>query len=215
MKNIRIIFSAFVLSFFLFSCGEKNDKSNNEQTHADTVAAQVCTYSYDEASTTVMWTAYKFTEKAAVTGKFDTVIVTGTQITGDAMQVIAGALFEIKTGSTQTNDAEKNANIISAFFAKMLNTNSITGKVKSVADGKAVISISMNDVENDVEGEVKIENNKLSFKAEINLDKWNGQDAIKSLNEKCKANHTGKDGKLMVWPDVSLYVETTLKEECK
>lgn len=214
MKNKFIYSLAFVFAATLVSCsGEKETEEKDEETAE--VKKEVCTYSYDNTTTVVQWTAYKFTEKSPVQGKFDTIIVTGDKPSEDAMEVINGATFQIKTASTQTNDAEKNGNIIAAFFGKMLNTVSITGTVKSVKDGKATISIKMNDVEKDVEGLVVYAEDKLSFKADISLDNWNGQAAIKSLNEKCKKNHTGTDGKLYVAPDVTLYVETTLKKECK
>jgi hypothetical protein len=205
-----------LLSAALMACGGKKENDETaEGKGAPAEKAEVCTYSYDNASTMVQWTAYKFTEKAAVQGKFDSVLVSGTTASEDPLKVIEGAAFEIKTASLQTNDAEKNGNIISAFFGKMLNTASITGTVKTIGDGKATIAVKMNDVEKDVEGTVTWEEDKIGFNAEINLDDWKGQDAIKSLNEKCKKNHTGTDGKLLVWPTITLFVQTTLKKECK
>ena len=216
MKKQFIYVLSILFSVTLFSCG--GEKETTEESPADdkgAVKEEVCTYSYDNATTIVQWTAYKFTEKAAVQGKFDTVIVSNTQTSEDPMAVLTASTFEIKTASLQTQDLEKNGNIISAFFGKMISTTSITGMVRSIDGGKAIISLKMNFVEMDVKGEITKVDDKIIFKADINLDTWNGQDAIKSLNEKCKKNHTGKDGKLYVAPDVTIYVETTLKKECK
>ncbi|MFI5205010.1 MAG: hypothetical protein ACHQF2_10980, partial [Flavobacteriales bacterium] len=162
MKKQPIYILALLFSATLFSCGGEKETTEEEKGTTEEVKEEVCTYSYDAATTIVQWTAYKFTEKSPVQGKFDSVVVTGTKSSEDVMEVINGATFEIKTASTQTNDKEKNGNIISAFFGKMLNTVSITGTVKSVdAAGKAVMTIKMNDVEKDVEGTLAFAEDKL------------------------------------------------------
>jgi hypothetical protein len=214
MKNVSKILFLFIGPIILFSCG--GNKETDEKIEAKEVAnEEICIYSYDNSTTIVQWTAYKFSEKSPVQGKFDSVTVSGTSDNEDASAVINGATFEIKTSSVQTNDAEKNGNIVAGFFNAMVNTSTITGTIKSISSEKAVIGIKMNDVEFDVKGNVSFAENKLSFKADVSLNNWNGQTALNSLNNRCKKNHTGTDGKLVAWPDVSIYVETTLKQACK
>ena len=61
------------LGAVLFSCAKKETDSTVETTQE----VKNCTYQYAKDSTRVAWTAYKFTEKVGVGGKFDEFEVTG------------------------------------------------------------------------------------------------------------------------------------------
>jgi polyisoprenoid-binding protein YceI len=217
MKKLSLLSLAFAAVFA--SCGGGEKKEETPKT--DTVAVeekkeQKCTYAYVHDSTTVKFTAYKFTEKAGVNGYFDSVVVTGTHDSDTAHQVINGASFTVFVSSVETNDKGRNEKIVKHFFGKMVNTNEITGTVKSVSgDGtKVTFLIKMNDIENEVEAPATWDGERVTLKTDINLEKWNGQAAIDGITKACKANHTGTDGVTKVWPDVTIVITTTLSKIC-
>lgn len=217
MKRSKLMYA---LPFFLLglaACGgEKESEAESTDENAE-VAEKACTYSYDNSTTMVQWTAYKFTERAPVQATFDTVEVNGTQSSEDMGKVLENATFTLHTASTQTGDMGKNNNIVTHFFGSWIDPGKITGTVRSIdlEKGEALFSLKMNGLELDVDGELTVEENKIRCKGEVDLLSWNGQKAIDNLNEACKANHTGPDGKLMVWPIVTFYLETTLTKNCE
>ncbi|MBX7094171.1 MAG: YceI family protein [Flavobacteriales bacterium] len=217
----KILFSLLTISSLaMVSCGggeeKKEEKSADSTAKVEEPKAPVCTYSYQHDSTRVEWIAYKFTEKAGVKGRFDSTEVTGTGDADTMQNVFKNAAFKIYTASTETNDKGRNEKIVKFVFGKMKSTSEITGSVKSInADGSMfTISIKMNEIEKDVEVPATWEGEKVTLKADINLEDWNGQESVKAITEACKKNHTGTDGITKVWPDVTIIISTTLHKTC-
>lgn len=213
MKTFFILSAASVLLFI--SCGTESNNENTEQTEKQ--QRPVCTYSYLHDSTHVNWTAYKFTEKKGVKGTFDSVVVEGVANGAiSPFDVFANMSFRILSSSVNTNDAARDQKILNYFFGKMIATSEISGKIVSVNEkGEAEVLIKMNNVEHNVLGVFTIQENKVSLQVEINMDHWNGQSAIASLNKECYELHKGEDGKSVLWPDVSVQIETTLQKICE
>ncbi|CAG0999490.1 MAG: hypothetical protein HND27_04455 [Bacteroidetes bacterium] len=206
--------AAFSVLLFI-SCGTENNKEITKQTEKQNTL--VCTYSYIHDSTHVNWTAYKFTEKKGVKGTFDSVVVEGVANGATSpFDVFANVSFRIIPSSVNTNDAGRDKKILNYFFGKMMATNKISGKIVSINEkGEAEVLIKMNNVEHNVWGVFTVQENKVSLQVEINMDYWNGQAAIASLNKECYELHKGEDGKSVLWPDVSVQIETTLQKICE
>lgn len=209
MKKIIYIFASLVLTLSLFSCG-----GDPEEAKADEPAEEQCSYSYNEGSTKLEWTAYKTSGKVPVAGSFNEIEVISEQ-GDDPVKVLESISFSIKTASVETNNEERNGKIVEHFF-KTINTNSIDGKIKSVGDdGKATIAITMNGVTFDVIGSYTLEGVDFSFTSNIDVSSWNGVSGIEALNKVCKDLHTGEDGVSKLWSEVGLSFSTTLKSVCK
>ena len=62
----------------------------------------------------------------------------------------------------------------------------------------------MNGITKDVELTLKTAGAKTALSGVLNLDNWDGQTAIESLNKVCFDVHKGADGVSKTWSDVKL-----------
>ncbi|MGV6861628.1 MAG: YceI family protein [Putridiphycobacter sp.] len=213
MKRNVIIGS--LMALFLISCNttDTNDQSNEQAVEEH---VEVCTYAYNPESTVVGWTAFKFTEKTGVSGKFDDVqVAIANQESEDMFAVLNGASVTIPVNSVNSENPERDQKIDSLFFGAMEATDMISALVKDINAEKAVIEISMNNVSKEYEGTISVENETVKFNTTINLDDFEAQSAVTSLNDACKDLHTGEDGVSKLWSEVDINVETTLTKTCK
>lgn len=185
---------------------------------AGSLLAKECVYEYSQKDTILEWTAFKFTEKTGVKGnlkKFD-VIASGKVARPE--EILKSIKFKINTGSVNTGNPERDAKIIKYFFSAMKMGNEIAGSFvsfKGKATGNVISAISMNGVTKNVSLNYEIKENVITISGNINLEKWQAEKAIHSLNEQCNDLHKGKDGKSKLWPDVDIKIVSTLSEVCK
>lgn len=199
---------ALGLIIILLSCSDKK-KSEGVNVDYDTTK----TYSFSNDSTYIRFTAYKFTQKIGVNGSFDTVMV--KNVSNDAsnpFQVFKNASFEISTESLNTADKDRDAKIKAHFFANLKDGNMLNGKVLAIDDnGAGTFEVTINGIAKIVPFKSTYMNNNVELNAEIDLEEFMAQDAIKSLNEICKVLHTGPDGLVKLWPNISLYFKVNVK----
>lgn len=211
-KNVIVLMTAFIGLTFS-SCKNAATEDNKQE-----VKEEICTYSYDNSSSKVGFTAYKFLSKTGVGGAFNELTVTGGEANEDAQKVIESLGFEIPISSIDTKDAGRDAKI-SKFFFGTIKTDKITGKVIKLdaSKGEATLSITMNGVSKEVTGKYTLAEADFSFEAEINVDNWNAQSGITALNNECKVLHTdvaNGDKESKLWSDVTISFSTTLKKSC-
>ena len=124
MKKTNI--KLFLLStsiFFITSC-QLNEKGSED----GSLAEQICTYTFSKDSTEVIWAAYKFNDRAAVKGSFDSVLISGSQKSEKALNSLNGIRFSINTASVNSNDKGRDKKISGIYFGA-LNTTDITGSI--------------------------------------------------------------------------------------
>ena len=212
MKNIYLF--GIGVSLFLSSCGgsEETQELSSDQT------IENCIYTYNPALTKLDWTAFKFLRKAGVPGTFTTINVEGAKSGANPKSIIESLSFSIPVNSVETNDPGRNKKIDSLFFGKLNNTALLSGKVVSLGDnGKAILLVTMNDISNEVEGDYTLNDNVFKFNTEINVERWNAQSGIKSLNEACKDLHTdveNGDTESKLWSEVTISFSTELTKKC-
>lgn len=220
MKKILFAISSAVL---ISACGGGDTAPAAEKPKQDSVKSEVCTYSYDSSATTIGFGAFKFTEKKEVKGGFLKFTVDSTKEGSSPMEVFDKATFKIDIASLDTKDAGRDFNIKSSFFGKMGSTTFIIGKVKKVIlstdttpNPTVLVSLKLNNVEREILLTTDIQKGiELSLMGTINLNDFKAQKALSSLNTTCKDLHKGSDGKSVTWPEVRIYVSTTLKVNCK
>ncbi|MFK8039302.1 MAG: YceI family protein [Crocinitomicaceae bacterium] len=195
-------------SLILLSCSGEVEKK------AEIETPQPCIYKYDDATTTVGWTAFKFTEKTGVNGVFNTVNVLFSEATDDLFKTLTGASFTIPVESVDSKNEDRDAKINAHFFGAMSSTDLISGLVKSINETEATIELTMNGMSKDYIGAVTVEGETIGFSATINLTDFEAEFAIDSLNTICKDLHTGTDGISKLWTEVDINVKTTLKKDC-
>lgn len=220
-KQLLSLFAFVLFAAALTSCGAKKEekKDEAEATQAE-ATAQTCTYTYDKAGTMVTWTAYKFTDKTGVSGKFDQFDVAGNT-TGDSPKAILENLaFEIPVQSVNSNEADRDAKIKAQFFGTMIETEMLSGKIASItgddSKGTLTFDLNMNGQTKQIQGDYTIDETGLvKIKAEMDVLDWGAGDALAALNKVCEELHKGSDGVSKLWPNVTLSIQSQLKKECK
>lgn len=217
MKVIGFI----ALLFLTIACAGPAEKeaTTSEPTETELVAEEVCTYSYSHITTEVLWVAYKYTEKTGVKGVFDSVWVDGASAADNPQDVLNGVTFKIMTSSVNSGDPTRDPKIVESFFGTLEGSEYITGKVSSVDgnenSGTMTMEITLNGLSAPVEGTYSIEEGVIEFESKITVETWEATGGIAKLNEVCSDLHKGADGESILWPDVSLFISTTLDVECE
>ena len=209
----------FASALALSACGSEggNEASKTEKKEIK-LAEEVCNYSYNAESVTASWTAFKFTEKAGVGGKFDSVIVSTSGSVDSPEKMLGELKFEIPISSTNTNNPDRDMKIIEYFFGTLSNTEMISGNIVSAKgnneEGTAMVNLSMNDKTFQQEVNYKIEGAQVSLMGTIDVGNWNGNDAIAALNKVRDDLHKGEDGISKLWPTVDISIVALLDKSC-
>lgn len=213
LKNSILILSAIALA----SCGSEGEKKVEEKKPTK-LAEETCTYSYNDNEVTASWTAFKFTEKAGVGGKFDSVIVSTSGEVDAPEKILGGLSFKIPVTSTNTNNPDRDKKIIDSFFGSMTNTEMISGTVKSMKGngeaGTAMVELMMNDSVYMQEVAYEIEGAQVTLSGTVDVSNWGGNEAILALNKVCEDLHKGEDGISKLWPTVDISIVALLNKEC-
>jgi polyisoprenoid-binding protein YceI len=204
--SLTILVSTLLVS----SCGQKNEVKTTDS------LKKGCFYTYNHTSSTLEWTAFKFTEKTGVKGTFNEVIVESPKGSDNPERVLSSLRFKLPTSTVETQNEERNGKISNIFF-KTLSTDTIRGSVKqlNLKKGKAIIDLQMNGLRRDVNGNCTYVDGLFTFNASIDLNDWNGKNAVQALNIACKDLHTGSDGKSVLWSTIDLSFSTRLLSDCE
>jgi polyisoprenoid-binding protein YceI len=203
---------AVLCSTLLFtSCGGE-DKTAGE---ANKEEVEMCFYSLNTDTYELGWIAYKTTERVGVPGTFNDITMTSGE-SEDIMSALTSIEFEINTSSVETQNEERNGKIAEHFFGT-INTPVIMGKVAEVnlEEGKAIVTITMNGISFDVPGTFTMDGDAFSYKAEIDVQEWNGVSGIVALNKVCEDLHKGDDGVSVLWQDVNISFSGSLNKDCE
>lgn len=164
---------------------------------------------YQKESTKVNWKAFKTYEKLGVAGSFDQAsFMIPKASTLD--QLLASADVIIETKSVNTGNAGRDATLNAAFFQTQ-NVKLIVAKVKSAANGKALIDISMNGVSKTIPMSYTLsDDDVITAKGIIDLGDFGMLASLQSINKACFDLHAGK-----TWQDVEIGFEIKTKKTCK
>ena len=205
MKNLLFL----AMSFLFIGCSNNDQSNQKEILKTQTIKEPKKDYTYTLGDVMVKWTAFKHSAKAQVGGQFKSATVEGFTESNDLYSSISGVSFKIPVNSTSTNDTIRDYKIVNSFFNTMISTEFITGKIISLEkNGKGKLSINMNNIE--VEKVFNWEMDELSkeiyIKTAIDVLNWGAQSSLDALNEVCLEQHTGPDGKNILWPNVDITV---------
>ena len=206
----RLILSLATIA--LVSCGGNQETKKTEETKTE-----VCKLKYDYLDTKVGFGGFKTTEKKEVKGQFDKFKVEGVVLGETAEEVFANASINIETSSVNTGDAGRDEKLNSFFFGNMLNTSSISGKVKEILtdSNQVVFTMKLNDVESDVKMMWTVSGDTVNIEGMVDLLDFSAQPAVDSLNVACYDLHKGADGESKTWSEAKVYVQSVLKKDCK
>lgn len=182
-------------------------------------AAADCTYSVDPGKIDVTWTAFKFIDKTAVTGRFNTRKVTGPTSASSPIALASGLAMEIDGTSVETDNPARNATISEFFFAKLKPAGTITASVEKVNGDEQKGTIDMKITMNGVSRVVPFSytatpEGAVAAHGSFDMLDFALQGPFDSLHEACGEMHTGKDGVSKTWTDVEVLVKGTFTKSC-
>ena len=181
-------------------------------------SAEECVYEYDSKNTTLEWKAFKFTERAGVTGTFNTIQIDSKK--ANSIQKWAETIkFLIPISSVNTKNPDRDSKIQKFFFGSLKNTTNLTGYFKNVQikedKGTANLLLKLNDIEKTVPVKFTIKENTIQLNTMIDVKNWSAQKGIEALNKECNALHIGKDGVSKLWSEVEISILSKISKTCK
>ena len=201
MKKIILLVCLGMLTGLTISCKSEAKKETKTE-----VKEKEYAYSLAKASNDVGFTAYKTTDKVPVKGSFKTVKIVGGGAGDSIADAINGAEFSIPIGSIETNDSGRNLKIQTFFFKVMETTGTLKGKLTLEEDAKGFVDFTMNGITQKLPFTYTIKDNEFCLDAVMDINQWNAQAALESLNTACKALHSGADGVSKTWNEVAIHI---------
>ncbi len=202
MKKIALITILALISITTISC--KNDKKNE-------VNSTEKFYSVEPRTTKVSFTAYKTTEKIGVGGQFTKVNFTNIKKSLTPREALNGTEFSIPISSLFTNNEDRDSKLMNLFFGVMDNTEFLSGNIELTSDTEATATIKMNNITESFPMKYTLNGQMASFSGVLNVEDWNAQKALESLNIACFELHKGADGVSKTWSEVKVDIVTYLK----
>lgn len=178
-----------------------------------------CTYQTDPKTIQIGWTAFKFTEKLAVKGRFNKFKAMGPSTADSLDKLLAGLHMDIDGASVETDNPGRNATIQQFFFEKFNPPSAIHAMVTKLEGddqkGTLTISIKMNGVAKDVAFPYTVDaKGLLEAKASVDMLDFGLQPAYDSLHRACEDLHKGTDGISKTWTQVDLAVSGSFQKSC-
>lgn len=205
MKKITLLVFALIIGSTTISCKKEVKKDNNQPTTE-------VGFSLDTSTAKIKWTAYKTTDKIAVKGEFTKISITNTKTSKNVSELINGIEFSIPVSSIFSNNEDRDNKIQQFFFGVMDNTQLLSGKINITDDKTGSITITMNAMTNSFPITYTLSENEFSMTGVMNLEDWNGQAAIESLNKACFDLHKAADGISKTWNDVQIDARISFKK---
>lgn len=203
---------ALLLSLFIcFSVQFSSCKTEKKKEEVTKKEVKVYPFSLKTAKNTIDWFAYKTTAKLPVKGTFKKVTITKNGEGNTAKEAISNTEFSIPVSSLFTNDSGRDYKLKKFFFGVMDNTKLLSGKLTLTDDTNGTASITMNGVTADLPFTYTIEGKEFKLTATMNLDNWNAQKAVASINLACKELHKGKDGISKTWSEVAINITSVFQ----
>lgn len=205
MKKLLFITLLVSISFQMTSCKSEEKKKVVKK------AVKTAAFSLQTAQNSIGWTAFKTTDKIAVKGEFKKVNITKNGEGDSAKEAINNAEFSIPVSSIFSNLSDRDFKLRKFFFGVMDNTKLLSGKLTLTDDTNGIASIAMNGVTADLPFTYTLAGKEFKLNATMNLENWNAQDAIKSLNAICKDLHKAADGISKTWNEVEINIASTFQ----
>ncbi|MDH3322946.1 MAG: YceI family protein [Flavobacteriaceae bacterium] len=203
MKQIAYISLIFIL---LLGVSCKKEKTVDTDKNIE-----VKSYLVDTKNSVINWTAYKTTEKIPVKGVFKEVRIVNETQSANPAEVLNNLEFEIPVASIFSNDSIRDHKLLNFFFGVMENTLHIKGKFSPKENGQGLVHLTMNGLTKELPFFYEVQGDKINMNAIMNIDQWEGQTALKALNEVCLEQHKAADGISKTWNEVTLNIQIATK----
>lgn len=196
MKNLLYYALFFFFTILTVSCTkEKKGSELSKPDHA---------FHIDADHSSVQWTAYKTTDKVPVKGTFKEIKIIKSQEGKNPKASLQGLQFEIPVSSIFSKDTIRDGKLNKFFFEVMENTMSLKGEFKVDGDENGNLALTMNGLTKELPFAYEISQDTILINASMDLNNWQAQTALESLNQACLELHTGPDGVSKTWNEVTI-----------
>lgn len=199
MKKLTRISLVLIVCLSIISCKKEQKKvvEQSEETVID--------YTLNINTAKISWTAYKTTDKIAVKGEFTKIDISNNSKTSKTTsEVINETEFSIPVSSVFSNNEVRDNKLKQFFFGVMDATELLTGKVNIDDNENGTLTVTMNSITNTVPFTYTITDKEFSLVGIMNLNDWNGQQAVDSLNKACLNLHKAADSISKTWNEVKI-----------
>ncbi len=185
-------------------------------------AQEQCDYRLEPASVKVNWTAFKTTEKLAVSGTVKDVAVQSVQKAKSLKDLVEKTTGKGKfdaEGKSDSGNPARDATLFQKFFSLLLNQGEFKGSFVKLngtnSEGKIGLQLSVNGKKTIVPMEYKL-SPEGNFEASGSFDMMNMgmQKAHESIHTACEKLHQGKDGISKTWTEVGVKVSAMIQKDC-
>jgi len=208
MKYFLKLGLVLLILSIVVSCN--NSEKKKTETLEKEQSAQVYSYAIDTAGVSVLWTAYKFTDKLGVSGAFEDFKLFLVNNAESIETLLEKSEIVIYTESVNSNSEIRDPKLRASFF-KVFNTDTIRGVITESNQGKGLLDLEMNNSAIPLDYLYSFKTDTLFLSATVDLKKWNGQQAMQSLNKECYDLHKGPDGISKLWPEVDIQIKLPIK----
>ncbi|HJD86621.1 MAG TPA: hypothetical protein K8W08_04040 [Empedobacter falsenii] len=195
------------MSLMLINCTNKSEEKVVEQHEVKTEATLEEPTEIVEGvirKSGVEWTAYKTTEKVAVSGRFDVVLVKDAKEDGKTPQeVLEGANIIASVATLNSDQIDRDQKLKDILFGNMINTSEIKGQLH-FREGKTFLNLTLNNVSKEYEVKSSFDNKTFTIEADVDLMDFNTAKAMDALNQACLELHKGADGISKTWSEVHI-----------
>lgn len=206
MKKISIAIVC-CMSVMLMNCTNKSEEKVVEQHEVKTEATLEEPTEMIEGvirKSGVEWTAYKTTDKVAVSGRFDVVLVKDAKEDGKTPEeVLEGANIIASVATLNSDQIDRDQKLKDILFGNMINTSEIKGKLH-FREGKTFLNLTLNNVSKEYEVKSSFENKTFTIETDVDLMDFNTAKAMDALNQACLELHKGADGVSKTWSEVHI-----------
>ncbi|QFZ55321.1 hypothetical protein FEZ18_11140 [Oceanihabitans sp. IOP_32] len=205
----------WMLLFLLSSCKDSVEKTSNKISVKNQVSKSK-PYNLDTLGLSVEWTAYKFTNKVAVQGSFDSCTFEAKSTSGTVEKILNKSTLSIPTASVNSKHPIRDFKLFHCFF-EAFNTSEIVGTILKAKEGEGVFRLKMNSISKRIPFTYSILNDTISkhnmirLFTNINLIDFKGEEALTMLNTDCYELYKGEDGVSKLWPDVDVVIKIPIK----
>ncbi|XDD54418.1 YceI family protein [Leptospira sp. WS4.C2] len=185
---------------------------------AQLTAQENCTYEYDPSQTSLEWTAFKFTEKTGVKGKFDSIKVAGKQKDKSKFGAVKSLQFQIDSSSVNSGVPDRDGKIKKFFFGSVKGNKKISGSFSDITAGEtgtAKLNLRFGNSKTSVPVNFVWKDDIVEVTGSVDVLTLGLQSGLGKLNAECNDLHKGSDGVSKLWPTVDVKVVSTIKKICK
>lgn len=195
----------------ILSCNNSEKKSSNTSPD-NKITETESIYSIDTSGISVVWTAYKFTDKVGVKGSFDKLQLYPKTISGSIEDILLASKVSINTMSVNSGDGIRDPKLKESFF-KIFHTDTIRGEILKADQNKGSLALKMNGITNNIPFKYSLKTDTIFISTTINLKEWDGEEAVNALNKVCYDLHKGADGISKLWPDVGVSIKLPVSKK--